>query len=66
MYETAIGEATVSYLWSPTAARNIATRIPDAKIILLLRNPVDRAFSQYLQALSGRRFEEPSIGLARL
>lgn len=50
--ETAIGEASVSYLWSQTAARNIAARIPDAKIVLLLRNPVDRAFSQYLQAVS--------------
>ena len=50
--ETAIGEASVSYLWSQTAARNIAGRIPDAKILLLLRNPVDRAFSQYLQAVS--------------
>jgi hypothetical protein len=50
--ETAVGEASVSYLWSQTAARNIASRIPDARIILLLRNPVDRAFSQYLQAVS--------------
>jgi hypothetical protein len=50
--ETAIGEASVSYLWSQTAAGNIAARIPDAKIILVLRNPVDRAFSQYLQAVS--------------
>jgi len=50
--EKAIGEASVSYLWSPTAARNIAARIPDAKIVLVLRNPVDRAFSQYLQAVS--------------
>jgi hypothetical protein len=50
--ETAIGEASVSYMWSRTAARNIAARIPGAKIILLLRNPVDRAFSQYLQAVS--------------
>ena len=50
--EKAIGEASVSYLWSQTAARNIAARIPDAKIILVLRNPVDRAFSQYLQAVS--------------
>jgi hypothetical protein len=50
--ETAIGEASVSYLWSQTAARNIAARIPDAKIILVLRNPVNRAFSQYLQAVS--------------
>jgi hypothetical protein len=50
--EIAIGEASVSYLWSETAARNIASQIPDAKIILVLRNPVDRAFSQYLQAVS--------------
>ena len=50
--ESAIGEATASYLWSPTAARNIATRIPHARIIINLRNPVDRAFSQYLQMLA--------------
>ncbi|HEY1758336.1 MAG TPA: sulfotransferase domain-containing protein [Bryobacteraceae bacterium] len=50
--EVAIGEASVSYLWSQTAAKNIAARIPDAKIILILRDPVDRAFSQYLQAVS--------------
>jgi hypothetical protein len=50
--QQAIGEATASYLWSPTAARNIAARIPDARIIINLRNPVDRAHSQYLQMLS--------------
>src|ERR1700744_4238921 len=38
--EIAIGEATPCYLWSETAARNIAARIPDAKIIINLRNPV--------------------------
>jgi hypothetical protein len=50
--EIAIGEASVSYLWSRTAARNIAQKIPDARIILVLRNPADRAYSQYLQAVS--------------
>jgi hypothetical protein len=50
--ERAIGEATASYLWSPTAARNIAARIPHARIIIILRNPVERAYSQYLQMLS--------------
>jgi hypothetical protein len=50
--ETAIGEATAIYLWSATAARNIAARIPHARIIINLRNPVDRAFSQYLQMLT--------------
>lgn len=50
--EKAIGEASVSYLWSATAARNIAAKIPHARILLLLRDPVERAHSQYLQAVS--------------
>src|SRR5689334_12796832 len=31
--EKAVGEASVCYLWSQTAARNIAARIPDAKML---------------------------------
>jgi hypothetical protein len=50
--EIAIGEATPCYLWSPSAARNIAERIPHAKIVINLRNPIDRAFSQYLQMVA--------------
>jgi hypothetical protein len=50
--EKAIGEASVCYLWSKTAAQNIHANIPDAKIIIILRDPVDRAFSQYLQSLT--------------
>jgi len=50
--QTAIGEASVSYLWSKTAARNIAASIPNARILMIMRNPVDRAFSQYLHAVS--------------
>ena len=37
---------------SETAAGNIAARIPHAKIIMNLRNPIDRAFSQYLHMLT--------------
>ncbi len=52
--ETAIGEASVCYLWSHTAAGNIHAQIPEAKIVAILRDPVERAFSQYLQyAVSG-------------
>ena len=50
--EKAIGEASVCYLWSKTAARSIASTTPNAKIVMVLRNPVDRAFSQYKQALA--------------
>ena len=46
--ETAIGEASVCYLWSPTAAANIRSRIAEPKIVMILRNPAERAFSQYL------------------
>ena len=46
--ESALGEASVCYLWSPTAPANIAAKIPDARILVLLRDPAERAFSQYL------------------
>ena len=48
----AIGEASVCRVWSETADRNLFCRIPDGKIIMILRNPADRAFSQYLHALT--------------
>jgi hypothetical protein len=50
--ETAVGESSVSYLWSRTAARQIAAQMPQAKIIMVLRSPAERAFSQYLHAVS--------------
>jgi len=49
--ELAVGEASVCYLWSPTAAARIAERIPGAKILVMLRDPADRAYSQYLHGL---------------
>jgi hypothetical protein len=50
--EKAVGEASVCYLWSKTAARAIASTTPHAKIVMVLRNPVDRALSQYKQAVA--------------
>ena len=46
-----VGEASVSYLWSASAAVNIRRAIPDARIILVLRNPVEMIFSMYLQTV---------------
>ena len=51
--EKAIGEASVCYLWSRTAAANIFCRIPGAKIIMILRDPVERAFSIPARARNG-------------
>ncbi len=49
--EIAIGEASVCYLWSKTAAQRIAGRVRDARILVILRDPAERAFSHYLQAV---------------
>lgn len=42
------GEASVSYLVYPGVAENIKKMCPDARIVIILRNPVDRAYSHYL------------------
>lgn len=41
------GEASVSYLYSTQAAKNIFEYNPNAKIIILLRNPTERAWSHF-------------------
>ncbi len=47
-HQQVIGEASVSYLFYPGTAAHIKKLIPRAKIIIILRNPTDRAFSHYL------------------
>ena len=46
--EKAIGEASPTYLWDPKTPKLIHEIIPDAKIIISLRDPITRAFSEYL------------------
>lgn len=43
-----IGEASVSYLYYPEVAGRIHSFNPDSKIVILLRDPVARAWSHYL------------------
>lgn len=43
----AIGEASPSYFQSPDAARRIRECLPEARLIVSLRNPVDKVYSQY-------------------
>ncbi len=45
------GEASSSYLFYPHAPKRVAQIIPHVKLIVLLRNPVDRAYSQYFHAI---------------
>lgn len=45
------GDATANYFESKVAAERIKHVVPNAKIICLLRNPVDRAYSHYLMSV---------------
>ncbi len=52
--EKAIGEASATYLASEMAPRLIRKMVPDAKIIIILRNPIDRAISHYKDGMNRR------------
>ncbi|ABX12062.1 sulfotransferase domain-containing protein [Nitrosopumilus maritimus] len=41
------GEASTSYLIYPNVPKLVKEMLPDVKIIIMLRNPIDRSFSQY-------------------
>jgi len=49
------GEATPYYLFHPKAAERCFALVPDVRLIILLRNPVDRAHSHYEHAVSTGR-----------
>jgi hypothetical protein len=42
-----VGEASPGYLFHPLAPERVRRTVPKAKLIVLLRDPVDRALSQY-------------------
>jgi len=58
--EKAIGEASTRYLRDPNSAKFIHEFVPKAKIIILLRDPVERAFSHYLMQ-KGNGVEKKSL-----
>jgi hypothetical protein len=41
------GEDTPFYIWNPLVAKRILKILPNVKLIVLFRNPVDRAYSNY-------------------
>lgn len=61
--ETAIGEASHSYLYIPKAAERIRHHAPDVKMIAILRNPVERAHSHFLNM--AREGREPLTDFAQ-
>ncbi|NJN74923.1 MAG: sulfotransferase [Limnothrix sp. RL_2_0] len=56
--EKAVGEASVRYLYFPQASQKIHAYLPSSKIIIILRNPIDRLYSHYLM-MKGQYCLEP-------
>lgn len=52
--EKAFGEATTYYLAYPQVAEKIYQHIPNVKLIVILRNPAERAYSAFTYALQLR------------
>jgi Sulfotransferase domain len=61
-HRTISGEASPSYLFDPQVPDRMARIVPEARLIALLRNPVDRAYSHYQMEVGrgkeARSFEE--------
>jgi hypothetical protein len=51
--EIAVGESSDLYLSTPEAAERIRHHIPDVKLMAMLRNPVERAYSAYRYLVQG-------------
>ncbi|MFY0673455.1 MAG: sulfotransferase [Bacteroidia bacterium] len=60
--EKAIGEVSPMYLYNEQAPKNIYKRIPNAKIIAILRQPVERLYSRYMHL--AREGREPSANFS--
>jgi hypothetical protein len=46
------GESTPFYLWHRAAQRRIAEHLPEAKLIAVVRDPIDRAYSNWMHLWS--------------
>jgi len=57
-----IGDASPSYLWHPAVPQRICAEVPHAKVAVILRDPVERAYSHYLmdyrEGMQSRSFYE--------
>lgn len=54
--QRAIGEISPQYLYCPECPARIAASLPGVKLIVTLRHPVDRAYSQYGFVVQRRNF----------
>jgi hypothetical protein len=57
------GSATPQYMGHPAVAARIRQQMPDARLIALLRHPIERAYSHYTMSMR-RGFDQRSFGEA--
>ena len=62
--ESAIGEACPSYLYYSQAAPRIKQYIPNTRLIVILRNPIDRAYANFLHTVRDDREPHTDFALA--
>ena len=62
--ESALGEASPVYLYSEKAVGRIGHHVPDAKLIAILRDPAERAYSGFLHLLLNGRETVEDFGEA--
>ena len=55
------GEATPDYFVHPLVPQRVSELVPQARLILLLRNPVDRAYSHYHKLVRVNKVEDLSF-----
>ena len=53
------GEATPYYMWHPLAPGRIAADLPDVRLVVLLRDPVQRAYSEHAHGVSAGVEDQP-------
>ena len=58
------GESTPFYLWSRGAHRRIAEGLPDVRLIAVVRDPIDRAYSNWMHLWSDGLEPEPDFEAA--
>jgi hypothetical protein len=59
--EKAIGEVSPMYLYNEQAPENIYNKIPDVKLIAILRQPVERLYSRYMHLARENREPSPNF-----
>lgn len=56
-----VGEITPAYIYDEKCAERIHKLLPDVKLIAILRNPIDRAYSQFKFTIREKGYQVHSV-----